>query len=137
MKPFTSAGAALLCLLATTARAIQFDPENEASIRAATKQYAYGLMSLYPNNATDTDPQNVGTFNKPYYWWEGGAAWGGMIEYSQITGDPSHVKTLQQALTANYGPDKDFILSYRQSETVCPSLLQQSLCKLTAHSGQR
>jgi mannan endo-1,6-alpha-mannosidase len=40
-----------------------------------------------------------------------------MIEYSQFTGDDSHVKTLQQALTANYGPDNDFILSYRKGET--------------------
>jgi mannan endo-1,6-alpha-mannosidase len=40
-----------------------------------------------------------------------------MIEYSQFTGDDSHVKTLQQALTANYGPDNDFILSYRKGQT--------------------
>jgi mannan endo-1,6-alpha-mannosidase len=47
----------------------------------------------------------------------GGAAWGGMIEYSMFSGDDSHVKTLQQALTANYGPNNDFILSYRKSQT--------------------
>jgi mannan endo-1,6-alpha-mannosidase len=40
-----------------------------------------------------------------------------MIEYSMFSGDDSHVKTLQQALTANYGPEKDFILSYRKSQT--------------------
>ena len=40
-----------------------------------------------------------------------------MIEYSQFTSDDSYVQVLQQALTANYGPDNDFILSYRRSQT--------------------
>jgi mannan endo-1,6-alpha-mannosidase len=74
-------------------------------------------MSLYKNNATNTPAEDIGIWPQPHYWWEGGAAWGGMIEYSQFTGDTSHVKTLQQALTANYGPDNDFILSYRKSQT--------------------
>lgn len=90
-----------------------------ASIRSVTRQYAYGLMSLYKNNATGTAIEDVGIWPQPHYWWEGGAAWGGMIEYSQFTGDNSHVETLQQALTANYGPDNDFIMSYRKSQTVC------------------
>lgn len=76
-------------------------------------------MSLYKNNATGTAIEDVGIWPQPHYWWEGGAAWGGMIEYSQFTGDNSHVETLQQALTANYGPDNDFIMSYRKSQTVC------------------
>jgi mannan endo-1,6-alpha-mannosidase len=41
----------------------------------------------------------------------------GMIEYSSFTGDDSYTKTLQQALTANYGPANDFILDYRRSQT--------------------
>lgn len=40
-----------------------------------------------------------------------------MIEYSQLSGDNSHVKTLQQALTSNYGDNHDFIMSYRDQET--------------------
>jgi mannan endo-1,6-alpha-mannosidase len=42
-----------------------------------------------------------------------------MIEYSMFTGDKDFTKTLQQALTANYGPANDFILDYRRSQTVC------------------
>jgi mannan endo-1,6-alpha-mannosidase len=41
-----------------------------------------------------------------------------MIEYSMFTGDNSHIKTLQQALTGNYGPANDFILDYRRGQTV-------------------
>ncbi|KAH8730940.1 glycosyl hydrolase family 76-domain-containing protein [Phaeosphaeriaceae sp. PMI808] len=113
------AGAVLLPFLslASIATSIQFDPESEDSIRAATRQYAYGLMSLYQNNATNTAIQDIGIWPKPHYWWEGGAAWGGMIEYSMFTGDQSYTKTLQQALTANYGPANDFILSYRKDQT--------------------
>jgi mannan endo-1,6-alpha-mannosidase len=89
-----------------------------ASILKVTRQYAYGLMSMYENNATNMPVEQIGVWPKPHYWWEGGAAWGGLIEYSQFSGDDSHVKALQQALTANYGPNNDFILSYRKGETV-------------------
>lgn len=75
-------------------------------------------MSLYKGNATGVPKEDIGIWPQPHYWWEGGAAWGGMIEYSEITGDDSHVKALQQALTANYGPKNDFILDYRRSQTV-------------------
>ena len=75
-------------------------------------------MSLYKGNATGVAKEDVGVWPQPHYWWEGGAAWGGMIEYTQISGDDSHVKALQQALTANYGPNNDFILDYRRSQTV-------------------
>ncbi|CBX94428.1 hypothetical protein IAQ61_009860 [Plenodomus lingam] len=112
-----TAGAVLLAFLAATATGLQLDTENEDSIRNAAKQYANGLMSLYEGDAPGTAIENVGVWPKPHYWWEGGAAWGGMIEYSQFTGDDAHVKTLQQALTANYGPANDFILSYRKGET--------------------
>ncbi|KAL6707737.1 hypothetical protein ACN47E_003858 [Coniothyrium glycines] len=117
MKFFSTVGAVLLPFIAATAGGIEFNPDDEASIRAAARQYAYGLMSLYTNNATNTPVEDIGIWPPPHYWWQGGAAWGGMIEYSQFTGDTSHVKTLQQALTANYGPDNDFILSYRRSQT--------------------
>ncbi|KAF1944792.1 mannan endo-1,6-alpha-mannosidase-like protein DCW1 precursor, partial [Clathrospora elynae] len=117
MKFFATFGAVLLPLLAATAGGIKFDSEDEASILSVTSQYAHGLMSLYQNNATTTAAQDIGIWPAPHYWWEGGAAWGGMIEYTQLTGDTSYVQTLQQALTANYGPDNDFILSYRKSQT--------------------
>ncbi|KAF3034572.1 hypothetical protein E8E12_000301 [Didymella heteroderae] len=114
---FSTVGAVLLPLIASNAGAVELDPNDEASIKAAARTYAYGLMELYKNNATGTAEQDIGIWPQPHYWWEGGAAWGGMIEYSMFSGDDSHVKTLQQALTANYGPNNDFILSYRKSQT--------------------
>ncbi|KAF1833751.1 hypothetical protein BDW02DRAFT_526971 [Decorospora gaudefroyi] len=117
MKLFSTAGAVLLASLAATAGGIKFDPEDEASMLSATKQYAYGLMSLYKNNETTTAKEDIGILPQPYYWWEAGAMWGSLVEFSQFTGDESHVKTIQQALTANYGPENDFILSYRKGQT--------------------
>jgi mannan endo-1,6-alpha-mannosidase len=117
-------GAVLLPLLtlASTAASIKFDPESEDSIRAASGQYMHGLMSLYKGNATGAAQQDIGIWPQPHYWWEGGASWGGGIIYSSLTGDQSYVKTLQQALTANYGPANDFILDYRKSQTVSLNL---------------
>ena len=89
-----------------------------ASLLSATKQYARGLMSFYSGNRPNAPKEDVGIFPRPYYWWEAGAAWGAMIEYTQFTGDGSYVKDLQQALTSNYGPNNDFILSYRKDQTV-------------------
>jgi mannan endo-1,6-alpha-mannosidase len=119
MRSFNNIGAVLLPFLtiASIATGTQLNTNDETSLTAAAKQYAYGLMSLYKNNATNTATQDIGIWPQPHYWWEGGAAWGGMIEYSMFTGDDSHVKTLQQALTANYGPANDFILDYRKSQT--------------------
>lgn len=117
MKFFTTFGAVLLPFIASTASAVELDPENEASIKAAARTYAHGLMELYKNNATGTPVQDIGTWPQPLYWWTGGAAWGGVVEYSQFSGDDSHVKTMQQALTSNYGPNNDFILEYRKSQT--------------------
>ncbi|KAF1911228.1 glycosyl hydrolase family 76-domain-containing protein [Ampelomyces quisqualis] len=119
MRFLQATGAVLLPLLtlASTATAIDFDPESEDSIRAVSRQYAYGLMAQYGGNASGINPQEIGIWPKPHYWWEGGAAWGGMIEYTMLTGDQSHVKTLQQALTANYGSAHDFILDYMRAQT--------------------
>lgn len=47
-----------------------------------------------------------------------GAMWGAMVEYTGIVGDDSYVKTIQQGLTANYGPAHDFILDYKRDQTV-------------------
>jgi mannan endo-1,6-alpha-mannosidase len=68
-------GAVLLPLLsfASTAASIELDPESEDSLRAATRQYAYSLMSLYQGNATGAAQQDIGIWPQPHYWWEGGA----------------------------------------------------------------
>lgn len=80
-----------------------------ASIKAAAAVAANGLMKLYVNNATGTTPIKVGTFDKPIYWWEAGAVWGGLVDYWSYTGDASFAFSTNQALLAQKGPANDFM----------------------------
>jgi len=68
---FSTVGAVLLPFIASTARAVELDPKDEASVKAAARTYAYGLMELYKNNATGTAEQDIGIWPQPHYWWEG------------------------------------------------------------------
>jgi hypothetical protein len=57
------------------------------SIRKAAAAAARGLQHIYNGNTTGV----LGKFPyPPYYWWESGAAWGGMVNYWHYTGDASY-----------------------------------------------
>ncbi|KAL5377698.1 hypothetical protein DPSP01_009623 [Paraphaeosphaeria sporulosa] len=116
MRSFSTIGAALLPLAAAVG-AVELKVDDEASLKAAISQYANGLMSYYSANASGLPAEEVGYIPKPHYWWESGAMWGAMVEYTNIVGDESYVKTIQQGLTANYGPEKNFILDYKRDQT--------------------
>ena len=108
-----------LPLLASLVSAVDLDPDSDASIKAATRQYAFGLMSYYKGNESGLSKEDIGVFPKPpYYWWEAGAAWGGMIEYTRFTDDTSYVGTLHQALVTNYGPDNNILLDWKRDQEV-------------------
>ncbi|KAF2116252.1 glycosyl hydrolase family 76-domain-containing protein [Lophiotrema nucula] len=115
MRFFSFLGAVLLPF-ASFAAGIEFNPDDEASLRSVTASYAYGLMTYYKNNATGLPAEEIGIFPKPHYWWEAGAAWGGLIEYTQFTGDHAYVNTLTQALVSNYGPNSDILLPWRKDQ---------------------
>lgn len=66
-------------------------------------------MSLYTNNQSSTPYVDVGTLPAPYYWWEAGAVWGGMVDYWAYTQDDSYVPTVTQALLAQVGPDDNYM----------------------------
>lgn len=44
-----------------------------------------------------------------YYWWQGGALWGTLIDYWHYTGDTSYVETTKQALLFQTGPDNNYM----------------------------
>jgi mannan endo-1,6-alpha-mannosidase len=91
-------------------RLAQADWIGSGSVMSAAATLAHGLMSSYKNNATDTAFKDVGTFPyPPYYWWESGAIWGGMVNYWAYTGDTSYVETTTQALMAQAMPTMDFM----------------------------
>lgn len=76
------------------------------SILQAAEIAAKGLQALYNGNLPG------GTVGKwpypPYYWWESGGAWGGMMEYWHYTKDQTYVNVTKDALVAQLGPAYDF-----------------------------
>ncbi|QDS76159.1 hypothetical protein FKW77_007491 [Venturia effusa] len=82
------------------------DRDLVASIREAASDIAQGVQNLYQ--------PSQGIIGKwpypPYYWWESGAAWGGMIEYWHYTGDARFNDVTHEALTyqLSLSPANDF-----------------------------
>jgi mannan endo-1,6-alpha-mannosidase len=75
-------------------------------------------MGYYANNASGIDPTLLGTFPyPPYYWWESGAAWGGMVDYRMLTGDDTWEGSTTEALLAQVGPKKNFIMPNQRFDT--------------------
>ncbi|KAM7195620.1 Glycosyl hydrolase family 76 domain containing protein [Rhypophila sp. PSN 637] len=107
MTPLTTKTLGGLLWVATSAQAaLQVDLNNPASLRKAASQVAYDLMTFYSGNQTGKIP---GILPGPppggdYYWWEGGALWGTMIDYWLYTGDESYIPTTMQSLIFQSGP---------------------------------
>lgn len=98
--------------LATTTSAIPLDVTSTSSIKAAAATVVEGIFSYYKNNATgpNTQPWQVGLFPFfPYYWWESGAVWGGMMDYYAYTADDSYLNATLTAMAAQTGPDYDYV----------------------------
>lgn len=81
------------------------------AIRSSAKTLAYDLMKFYHGNESGQIP---GVLPGPppagdYYWWEGGAMWGAMIDYWHYTGDDSYNDEIAQAMLHQVGPDQDYM----------------------------
>ena len=78
------------------------------SIRDAAATSAYWMQSLYAGNITGNPP---GKFPyPPYYWWESGGAWGGMVHYTHYTSDLSYLDVTTSAILSQVGPANDFVV---------------------------
>jgi len=95
----------LLAFLSSVS-SIVLDVDNRQSILNATALLAHGVQELYNGNQTG------GTIGKwpypPYYWWESGGAWGGMMTYWHATKDESYSSIMMEALVSQFGPNYDF-----------------------------
>lgn len=93
-----------------------------ASIRDAAATVAYGLMKYYTGNQTGNGA-NLGLMPyPPYFWWESGAVWGGMIEYWHYTNDTSYNNVTSQALVSQISPTNDFMPVKQQFDEVGTSV---------------
>jgi mannan endo-1,6-alpha-mannosidase len=92
----TSTGLFILC----TAASVVTDVSSADSIKSAAKEVATNLMSYYSG---DQPGQVPGILPGPppdgdYYWWQGGAMWGAMIDYWYVTGDTTWNDAAEQGL---------------------------------------
>ncbi|KAJ8121174.1 hypothetical protein ONZ43_g2307 [Nemania bipapillata] len=84
------------------------DISDPGSIKSVASTIAYGTMSYYTGNITNT-PDTIAIFPQPHYWWQAGACWGAMLDYSHYTGDESYDDVITQALLSQVGPEFNFM----------------------------
>jgi hypothetical protein len=77
--------------------------QNLEQIKQAASQVVKVLMSYYEPGKTASqgalfDRSNDPTING-FQWWEMGVWWSGIMEYSGLSGDSSHLNTAVPALT--------------------------------------
>ncbi|KAI1331700.1 glycoside hydrolase family 76 protein [Xylariaceae sp. FL0255] len=91
--------------------ALEANLDDPASIRTAAQQVAQDLIDIY--YVGDQPGQIPGILpgpppGGPYYWWEGGAMWGTLIDYWHWTGDETFNNITFQALQFQAGPNSDY-----------------------------
>lgn len=88
------------------------------SIRRAASVVAYNLQTYYKNNASDTPSELVGTLPfPPYYWWQSGAMWGGLVDYWAYTKDSTYVNNTMNAYIAQSGAKRDLMTTKWADQT--------------------
>ncbi|KAF6804889.1 glycosyl hydrolase family 76 [Colletotrichum musicola] len=111
MKNSFVARAATALLLSTGAANAAYSIASDDDIRTTAKGLAHDLVSFYHGNETGQTP---GILPGPppagdYYWWEGGAMWGTLIDYWHLTGDSSYNEIIMQAMLHQVGPNRDYM----------------------------
>lgn len=95
---------------------------------------AAGLVGLY----NGTQPGQIpGIFGSPYYWWESGAVWDGLINYWALTGDDEYNDVVGHALEFQVGSNKNFEPVNQTASEVCSKRSWRSIgAWLTCGLGQ-
>ena len=105
-RPLWASALAALSLFQSSAVAISLDLTSTDSIKQAASTVAKDLMTMYVGNQPGQIP---GLLPAPYYWWEGGAFCGIMIDYWYFTGDSQYNDEITQAMLFQVGPDNDYM----------------------------
>lgn len=80
--------------------------DNKDSICAATALIQGGMLDYYEGTRYGG---TVGMFQPPYYWWQAGVAFGGMLENWFLCQNDTYKDLLMNALVAQTGPNYDYI----------------------------
>ncbi|EEQ86176.1 mannan endo-1,6-alpha-mannosidase, variant 2 [Blastomyces dermatitidis ER-3] len=95
-----------LLLLTVLIHAVNLNVTNDESVIKVAQELAKGLRSYYTGDA----PGNVpGTLPPPYYWWEAGGMFGGLIDYWFYTGDSTYNSIIIQAMVHQASPTRNFM----------------------------
>lgn len=89
-----------------SSQALDFDVDNEGSIKNATALVAGGLLDYYTGQQYG---QTIGMFSNPYYWWEAGGAWGSILDFWWYTQNDTYNAMLEEALLYQAGENHDYI----------------------------
>ncbi|CCC09589.1 unnamed protein product [Sordaria macrospora k-hell] len=108
---FTALLVATGCLL-PAANAQGYAVDTPDNIRASAKTLAYDTMLFYKGNQSGEIP---GILPGPpsdgkgdYYWWEGGALMGTVVDYWHLTGDTTYNDVVIQGILHQVGDRRDF-----------------------------
>ncbi|KAH8884393.1 glycoside hydrolase family 76 protein [Thozetella sp. PMI_491] len=106
LRPFT-----LSLVAGVASAALTVDLSSTDSIKQAAKQKAADLLSFYNG---DQPGQIVGVLPGPpplgpYYWWEGGAMWGALVDYYHYTGDDTYNSKVHDAMLFQAGADRNYM----------------------------
>ncbi|KAI1425797.1 family 76 glycoside hydrolase [Xylaria sp. FL1777] len=90
--------------------ALEVDLTDKDSIKKAAGLVAQDLLSFYHGDEPGWVP---GILPGPppdgdYYWWQGGAMWGALLDYRHVTGDTQFDDIIFQALQFQVGDDRDY-----------------------------
>ncbi|SCU91653.1 LADA_0F11232g1_1 [Lachancea dasiensis] len=95
-------------LMVLPVRALDLDTTSKDSICDATDLIQGGIMDYYAGSQYGG---TVGTFQEPYYWWEAGAVFGGMLENWFLCQNDTYEQVIYDSMIAQAGPDYDFMPS--------------------------
>lgn len=93
-------------LLWSGAGAIDLDINSPESIKKAAAVAAAGMRKYYTGDRPGDVPGNL---PDPYYWWECGAMFGGLIDYWYYTGDDQYNNITAQAMQHQIGEYNAFM----------------------------
>ncbi|CAI6097604.1 unnamed protein product [Clonostachys chloroleuca] len=121
MRSLGGIHAALTALAAAgvaTAATSPYKIDTADNIKQAASTVAWDMLQYYHGNESGNVP---GILPGPppagdYYWWEGGAMWGTLLDYWALTGDETYNSLISQALLFQVGDHADYMpLNYTLS----------------------
>lgn len=103
--------AVLLGIAGLVDAAAYYKIDSVDDIKASARTLAYDVMLNYKGNQSGQIPGILPgpPPGGPYYWWEGGALWGAMIDYWHYTGDDTYNDLAMQGLLFQTGPQNDYM----------------------------